>query len=154
MSATSENGPDRSILPLPEPENPPITEIDARKATPPPRFELKHARRDVRTEHGAPRDAPEPVAAGMRWIPGGTFAMGSENFYPEERPVRRVSVDGFWMDETPGHRRPSSAGSCARRGYATLAERPLDASRLSRRGSRAAGAGLARVPQDAQARST
>lgn len=33
--------PDRSILPLPEPENPPITEIDAREATPPPRFELK-----------------------------------------------------------------------------------------------------------------
>ena len=27
--------------------------------------------------------------------------MGSEDFYPEERPVRRVSVDGFWMDETP-----------------------------------------------------
>ena len=37
----------------------------------------------------------------MRWIPGGTFAMGSEDFYPEERPVHRVSVDGFWMDETP-----------------------------------------------------
>ena len=41
MTATPENGPDRSILPLPEPENPPITEIDARRATPPPRFELK-----------------------------------------------------------------------------------------------------------------
>jgi arylsulfatase A-like enzyme len=41
MSATPENGPDRSILPLPEPETPPITEIDASKATPPPRFELK-----------------------------------------------------------------------------------------------------------------
>ena len=27
--------------------------------------------------------------------------MGSEDFYPEERPVHRVSVDGFWMDETP-----------------------------------------------------
>ena len=25
--------------------------------------------------------------------------MGSEDFYPEERPVRRVEVDGFWMDE-------------------------------------------------------
>ncbi len=32
---------DRSILPLPEPQHPAITEIDARKATPPPRFELK-----------------------------------------------------------------------------------------------------------------
>jgi sulfatase modifying factor 1 len=27
---------------------------------------------------------------GMTWIPGGTFAMGSEEFYPEERPVHRV----------------------------------------------------------------
>jgi hypothetical protein len=27
--------------------------------------------------------------------------MGSEQFYPEERPVRRVWVDGFWMDEHP-----------------------------------------------------
>jgi sulfatase modifying factor 1 len=27
--------------------------------------------------------------------------MGSEDFYPEERPVRRASVDGFWMDTHP-----------------------------------------------------
>jgi hypothetical protein len=31
----------------------------------------------------------------MRWIPGGTFLMGSEDFYPEERPVHRVAVDGL-----------------------------------------------------------
>jgi formylglycine-generating enzyme required for sulfatase activity len=35
----------------------------------------------------------------MTWIPGGTFAMGSAGFYPEERPVHPVTVDGFWMDE-------------------------------------------------------
>jgi formylglycine-generating enzyme required for sulfatase activity len=34
----------------------------------------------------------------MVWIPGGAFLMGSEAFYPEERPVHAVSVDGFWMD--------------------------------------------------------
>jgi formylglycine-generating enzyme required for sulfatase activity len=34
-------------------------------------------------------------------IPGGTFAMGSERHYPEEAPVRGVTVDGFWMDERP-----------------------------------------------------
>ncbi|HEY4634521.1 MAG TPA: SUMF1/EgtB/PvdO family nonheme iron enzyme, partial [Candidatus Limnocylindrales bacterium] len=34
-------------------------------------------------------------------IPGGTFLMGSEEFYPEERPIHPVSVDGFWMDEHP-----------------------------------------------------
>jgi formylglycine-generating enzyme required for sulfatase activity len=27
--------------------------------------------------------------------------MGSEDFYPEERPVHRVSLSGFWMDEHP-----------------------------------------------------
>ena len=43
--------------------------------------------------------AVESRRTGMTWIPGGTFAMGSEDFYPEERPVRRVAVDGFWMDE-------------------------------------------------------
>ena len=39
-----------------------------------------------------------PPHADMVWIPGGTFLMGSEDFYPEERPVHRVGVDGFWMD--------------------------------------------------------
>jgi formylglycine-generating enzyme required for sulfatase activity len=42
-------------------------------------------------------DAP----AGMAWIPGGTFRMGSEEFYPEEAPVREVAVEGFWLDEHP-----------------------------------------------------
>ena len=37
----------------------------------------------------------------MRVDPGGEFLMGSEDFYPEERPVRRVEVDGFWIDEHP-----------------------------------------------------
>jgi formylglycine-generating enzyme len=32
-------------------------------------------------------------------LPGGTFRMGSDSFYPEERPVREVAVDGFWIDE-------------------------------------------------------
>jgi arylsulfatase len=32
---------DRTVLPLQEPSYPPITELDARKATPPPRFEVK-----------------------------------------------------------------------------------------------------------------
>jgi formylglycine-generating enzyme required for sulfatase activity len=37
----------------------------------------------------------------MIWIPGGTFRMGSNDHYPEERPVHRVTVDGFWIDRTP-----------------------------------------------------
>ena len=48
-------------------------------------------------------DAPhktEPPPPGMIWIPGGTFHMGSDRHYPEEAPVHRVTVDGFWIDAT------------------------------------------------------
>lgn len=58
----------------------------------------------------------------MAWISGGTFQMGSNDFYPEERPVHRVTVDGFWMDKYPvtnaEFRRFVEAT-----GYVTLAER-------------------------------
>jgi formylglycine-generating enzyme required for sulfatase activity len=27
--------------------------------------------------------------------------MGSKDLYPEERPIHRVTVDGFWMDKLP-----------------------------------------------------
>ncbi|MFV0645314.1 MAG: SUMF1/EgtB/PvdO family nonheme iron enzyme, partial [Sphingomonadaceae bacterium] len=37
----------------------------------------------------------------MIHIPGGVFTMGSERFYPEERPLRKVRVDGFLMDASP-----------------------------------------------------
>jgi formylglycine-generating enzyme required for sulfatase activity len=61
----------------------------------------------------------------MTWIPGGEFTMGSEDFYPEERPVHRVVVDGFWMDA-----QPVTAAEFRRfvrqTGYTTVAERPPD----------------------------
>jgi len=41
------------------------------------------------------------VIAGMIHLPGGEFAMGSDRFYPEEAPVRRVRVDPFRIDATP-----------------------------------------------------
>jgi sulfatase modifying factor 1 len=34
-------------------------------------------------------------------VSGGTFLMGSADFYPEERPVRAVAVDSFRMDAHP-----------------------------------------------------
>nr|NUR36534.1 formylglycine-generating enzyme family protein [Sphingomonas sp.] len=36
----------------------------------------------------------------MTYLGGGSFTMGSEQFYEEERPVRRVRVDPFWIDDT------------------------------------------------------
>lgn len=61
---------------------------------------------------------------GMARIPGGSFEMGSEHFYPEERPVRSVEVAGFWID-----RHPVTVNQFARfvseTGYVTVAERPL-----------------------------
>jgi sulfatase modifying factor 1 len=42
-----------------------------------------------------------PPTRDMVWVGGGEFLMGSEAFYPEEAPVHRVAVDGFWMDDHP-----------------------------------------------------
>ena len=38
---------------------------------------------------------------GMVRIPGGTFRMGSDHHYAEEKPAHTVTVSGFWIDETP-----------------------------------------------------
>jgi formylglycine-generating enzyme len=59
----------------------------------------------------------------MAWIPGGTFQMGSADFYPEERPVHRVIVDGFWMDCHPVTVAEFRRFVTATR-YLTVAERP------------------------------
>src|SRR4051794_35167317 len=70
-------------------------------------------------------DEGTPPHPGMAWVPGGTFAMGSADFYPEERPVHRVAVDGFWID-----RHPVTVADFQRfvagTGHVTVAERPLD----------------------------
>jgi len=55
--------------------------------------------------------AQGPAPAGMVWIPGGEFSMGSEDpstdaicggheHMRDARPIHRVYVDGFWMDKT------------------------------------------------------
>jgi sulfatase modifying factor 1 len=66
-----------------------------------------------------------PVPQGARWIPGADALLGSEDFYPEERPLRRVAVDGFWMAAHPVTVREFRRFVKAT-GYVTLAERPLN----------------------------
>jgi sulfatase modifying factor 1 len=44
---------------------------------------------------------PERAPRNMAWVPGGEFLMGSEDFYPEERPVHRRAVRGLWVDHHP-----------------------------------------------------
>jgi formylglycine-generating enzyme len=48
-----------------------------------------------------PPQADESTHPDMVRIEGGTFHMGSDHHYPEEAPVHRVTVDGFWIDRTP-----------------------------------------------------
>jgi formylglycine-generating enzyme required for sulfatase activity len=70
-----------------------------------------------------PASGRVPPDLDMVWIPGGTFRIGSDDHYPEERPAHRVTVDGFWMDRSPvtnaRFRRFVRAT-----GYVTVAERP------------------------------
>lgn len=72
-------------------------------------------------------DQVKESPAGMVWIPGGPFDMGSTDplSRPDESPVHRVCVDGFWMDLTEVTNAQFSAFIAATN-YKTVAERPLD----------------------------
>lgn len=61
---------------------------------------------------------------GMKWVPGGTFTMGSSdpNLPRTERPAHRVRVDGFWADETEVTNAAFRAFTDAT-GYVTTAEK-------------------------------
>ena len=69
--------------------------------------------------------ASEQRTAGMAFIPGGTFQMGSERHQPEERFTHIVRVDGFWIDrhEVTNARFKQFVDAT---GYITLAERGID----------------------------
>jgi sulfatase modifying factor 1 len=58
-------------------------------------------------------------------IGGGTFHMGSEQHYPEEAPVHRVTVSPFWIDPAPVTNRQFREFAEAT-GYVTVAERVPD----------------------------
>ena len=56
----------------------------------------------LQTDKPMQQDASgDATRSDMVLIPGGTFRMGSDRHYPEEAPVHRVTVDGFWIDPAP-----------------------------------------------------
>jgi formylglycine-generating enzyme len=61
----------------------------------------------------------------MALVPEGEFRMGSDRHYPEEAPVRRVRVRGFWIDHT-AVTNDQFTDFVDTTGYVTVAERPLD----------------------------
>lgn len=61
----------------------------------------------------------------MVTIAGGDFRMGSDEFYPEERPVHTTTVAPFRIDRHAVTNR-RFAQFVADTGYLTVAERPLD----------------------------
>ena len=67
---------------------------------------------------------PQGTPAGMVWIPGGRFWMGSDRL-EDAQPVHQVEVTGFWMDRTDVTNEEFSRFVKAT-GYVTIAERPLD----------------------------
>jgi formylglycine-generating enzyme len=71
---------------------------------------------------GAAAQSAAPPA-GMVWIPGGEFWMGSdEPDFADARPWHKVHVDGFWMDRTEVTNAQFAAFVKAT-GYVTVAER-------------------------------
>lgn len=69
--------------------------------------------------------------AGMVWIAGGEFTMGTDAAigWASEKPAHRVRVDGFWIDETDVTNAQFRAFVEAT-GYVTTAERPVDAAEI------------------------
>jgi formylglycine-generating enzyme len=78
-------------------------------------------------------NAPSAGPAGMVWVPGGEFTMGTDSnlAWPDEKPAHRVRVNGFWIDQTEvtnGQFRQFVEAT----GYVTTAERPVDADEILR----------------------
>ncbi|MFB0613611.1 formylglycine-generating enzyme family protein [Aurantiacibacter poecillastricola] len=58
-------------------------------------------------------------------LEGGTFAMGQDDIYAEEGPVRETTVDGFWIDPHEVTNR-QFAEFVESTGHVTVAEKPVD----------------------------
>lgn len=75
-------------------------------------------------QQALPRLCPTIDSTPVR-IDGGLFAMGQDNVYAEEGPVRQTRVDGFWIDPHEVTNR-QFAEFVEQTGYVTVAEKPVD----------------------------
>ena len=78
------------------------------------------------SDYDGGRHSCHPMSLEPVWLDGGSFKMGSEIAYPEEAPVRHVTIDGFWIDRYEVTNR-QFAEFISATGYVTLAEKPVDA---------------------------
>jgi len=86
LPASAQQAIDRTILPIPDPQSPAITELDARNAKAPPRFEVK-----------APKGAPNVVIVLLDDIGFGTAsAFGGGVAMPT---LDRIAADGLRYNE-------------------------------------------------------
>ena len=72
-----------------------------------------------------PAQASGSQHSGMVWVPSGSFELG-DNVYPEEGPLRRIKLEGFWIDRTEVTNDQFAQFTKAT-GYLTVAEREVDA---------------------------
>lgn len=86
--------------------------------------------------------------AGMKLIRGGGFLMGSDDHYPEERPVRRAEVGDFWIDEHPVTNRQFAefVAATGHRTFAEIAPDPRDYPGMPPEMARAGSAVFAKSP--------
>lgn len=79
---------------------------------------------DQRLHCALPSQAKDTPHPGMVWVAGGSFEFGDTK-YPEEQPIRKTSVAGFWMDRSEVTNDEFSQFVAAT-GYRTVAERAVD----------------------------
>jgi formylglycine-generating enzyme required for sulfatase activity len=85
------------------------------------------------------RKPPGPAPQGMVWVPGGWFWRGSDlEICPDAAPMRKIYVDGFWMDAKTITNRQFKA-FVDETGYQTVAERKPDLKEFSRLSPEAMG---------------
>ena len=99
-----------------------LQQFEARGAAP----SAAHVAERLRCEIPAvkPMDSSLNQPAGMVWVPTGSFVMG-DSIYPEEQPLLKMRVKGFWMDQTEVTNEAFAAFVNAT-GYVTVAERVVD----------------------------